>query len=182
MTPLPSSPSPSPRGPRGPPQRRGRRPSPPRPTPQPAEISRFLERLQKQEEQQQQRIEARVLPPSADEGCLLWRVEAKRGSSSVAAVVVALSPPDNASINSPLVPLGLASVELKAAAASASAAAAGVSLRGDDGDDSGGDGNDGAGNDVAFESSLLFDGDKDERLEALAAAVEEFLSLSSSSL
>ena len=70
------------------------------------------------------------------------------GDDAPAAVaLVALSPPDNASSNSPAVSLGLASVELNAAAEAGSS-----SFRG-----------------------LLFPGAGDDEREALAAAVEEAL-------
>lgn len=133
----------------------------------PRAIARFLERLlQRGRGENGSSLEARALAPSADD-CLLWRVEARSDASVVA--LVALSPRNNASSNSPVVSLGLASVELNAAAAAApwrSGGEGGSGSRSESGD---------AAPAVLPFRGLLFDGDDDDRLEELAAAVEKAL-------
>ena len=142
----------------------------------PKEVSRLMKRLLKDGEGGE-KAEARVLAPDADSGCLLWLVQAGRkkkegdGDGYSAVALVALSPPDNVSSNSPVVPLGLAAVELNAAAAAAAAAEAAEAKRGDDSDAA-------AASDASAAfvfQGLLFDGDSDERQEALAIAVEQAL-------
>ena len=132
----------------------------------PREISKLSERLllllQGRERKSGSAGSVVVLAPSAD-NCMLWRVqiEVKVEFGAMARKVVALvalSPRDNTSSNFPAVSLGLASVELNVAAAALE--------RGD------GDGDNAVR--LCFRG-LVFAGDGDAELEALAAAVEEAL-------
>jgi len=131
----------------------------------PREISKLSERLLSQLRLRGRGgVRVAVVAPSADD-CMLWRVEAEaeverdfEGEFEERRVaLVALSPPENASSNSPVVALGLASVELSAAEERRRRR-----------------GRDGATEELSFRG-LVSAGDGDDELEALAAAVREAL-------